>query len=162
MEFRTMLKSTLEDFDKRIRMLEHSVNDVIIGSLESAATEYKDAEDYDNFKTAYGADIEGLVGPYKKLFGDDYDLERSLFDDLRATEGYGSEGFDEAGCMKARIDDLKARLEAVKSPEAVEKVEKALDEAETETKEEVKEDELPDEEQLTKELKDAIAEGASE
>ena len=159
-EFREALKSALEDLDKRIRMLEHSVNDVIIGSLESAATEYKDAEDYDNFKNAYGSEIEGLVDPYKKLFGEDYDLERSLFDDLRATEGYGSEGFDEAGCMKARIEDLKARLDAVRSPEVVEKVEEVIDKEPA--KEEKKEDELPDEAQLEKELKDALAEGASE
>lgn len=157
-EFRENLKKALEDFDKRIRMLEHSVNDVIIGSLESAATEYKDAEDYDNFKNAYGVEIEGLVDPYKKLFGEDYDLERSLFDDLRATEGYGTDGFDEAGCMKARIDDLKARLEAVRSPEVIEKVEEVIDKE----PEEKKEDELPDDAQLEKELKDALAEGASE
>lgn len=162
MEFRTMLKSTLEDFDKRLRMLEHSVNDVIIGSLESAATEYKDAEDYDNFKTAYGADIEGLVGPYKKMFGEDYDLERSLFDDLRATEGYGTEGFDEAGCMKARIEDLKARIDAIRE-EVKEVAEDAgkKDEPVAENKP-LGEEALPDDAQLEKELKDALAEGASE
>ena len=162
MEFRAMLKSTLEDFDKRLRMLEHSVNDVIIGSLESAATEYKDAEDYDNFKTAYGADIEGLVGPYKKMFGEDYDLERSLFDDLRATEGYGTEGFDEAGCMKARIEDLKARIDAIRE-EVKEVAEDASkkDEPVAENKP-LDEGALPDDAQLEKELKDALAEGASE
>ena len=162
MQFRENLRKSLEDFDKRLRMLEHSVNDVIIGSLESAATEYKDAEDYDNFKNAYGADIEGLVGPYKKMFGEDYDLERSLFDDLRATEGYGTDGFDEAGCMKARIDDLKARLDAIRSPEVIEKVEEVIDKEPEEPKEEKKDEELPDEAQLEKELKDALAEGASE
>ena len=114
LDFKTQLKSSLEDLDKRIMQLEHLVNDVIIGSLESAANEYADNEAFDKFKGNYGESLKDLVEPYKKLFGEDYDLERSLYDDLKATEGYGTEGFDEAGCMTARIEDLKARIDAIK------------------------------------------------
>ena len=158
-DFRNKLKATLEDFDKRLRMLEHTCNDVIIGSLESAANEYADNEAFDNFKTSYGAEIEPMVGPYKMLFGDDYDLERSLYDDLKSTEGYGSDGFDEAGVMKSRIEDLKARLDAVRAEEK--EIKEEIKEAEDEPASPVdntKEDEISDE-QLEKELKDALKEG---
>lgn len=165
-EFRNKLKATLEDFDKRLRMLEHTCNDVIIGSLESAANEYADAEAFDNFKGAYGADIEPLVGGYKALFGEDYDLERSLYDDLKGTEGYGSEGFDEAGVMKSRIEDLKARLDAVRAQEKeikeeIKEAEKEPSEVEENTKPESEEEEEISEEQLADELKKAMGEGGN-
>ena len=47
-EFKVELKTALENIDSRIRMLEHLVNDVIIGSLQSAADEYADNEAFDN------------------------------------------------------------------------------------------------------------------
>lgn len=173
LDFKTELKSSLEALDKRLMELEHLVNDVIIGSLESAANEYADNEAYETFKGNYGESLKDLVEPYKKLFGEDYDLERSLYDDLKATEGYGTEGFDEAGCMKARIEDLKARIDAIKEDvkEVVEQVEEKTDEKpEGEVEVEVKEDkpeeekkeEEPEEisdEQLKKEFEDAMREG---
>lgn len=151
-EFRMKLKETLLLLDERMRMLEHLVNEVIIGSLETAANEYADNEAFEGFKSNYGERLAGLVEPYKKLFGEDYDLERALYDDLKATEGYGEEGFDEAGCMDARIADLQARIDALK-----EDVKEVAEEAGTETEEE--EEEISDE-QLAKELKDAMEDGA--
>lgn len=150
-DFKLQLKAALEDLDKRIRMLEHLTNDVIIGSLESAANEYADNEAFEGFKNNYGEKLSGLVGPYKKLFGEDYDLERSLYDDLKGTEGYGTDDFDEAACMEARIADLQSRIDALK-----EDVKEAK--AEDEKNDEV--EEISDE-QLEKEFKDALAEGAS-
>ncbi|MBQ2205278.1 MAG: hypothetical protein II411_05240 [Lachnospiraceae bacterium] len=166
LDFKTQLKSSLEDLDKRIMQLEHLVNDVIIGSLESAANEYADNEAFDKFKGNYGESLKDLVEPYKKLFGEDYDLERSLYDDLKATEGYGTEGFDEAGCMTARIEDLKARIDAIKEDveEVVEEVEekapedKVEVEVEEKTEDKNKEEEISDE-QLKKEFEDAMKEG---
>lgn len=166
LDFKTQLKSSLEDLDKRIMQLEHLVNDVIIGSLESAASEYADNEAFDKFKGNYGESLKDLVEPYKKLFGEDYDLERSLYDDLKATEGYGTEGFDEAGCMTARIEDLKARIDAIKEgvEEVAEKVEEKApeDEVEVEVEEKTedgdKEEEISDE-QLKKEFEDAMKDG---
>lgn len=171
LDFKTQLKSSLEDLDKRIMQLEHLVNDVIIGSLESAANEYADNEAFDKFKVNYGESLKDLVEPYKKLFGEDYDLERSLYDDLKATEGYGTEGFDEAGCMTARIEDLKARIDAIKEDvkEVAEKVEgeaeekapedgKVEVEVEEKPEDENKEEEISDE-QLKKEFEDAMKEG---
>ena len=168
LDFKTQLKSSLEDLDKRIMQLEHLVNDVIIGSLESAANEYADNEAFDKFKGNYGESLKDLVEPYKKLFGEDYDLERSLYDDLKATEGYGTEGFDEAGCMAARIEDLKARIDAIKEDvkEAVEEVEEKApeDKVEVEVEEKTEDgdkeevEEISDE-QLKKEFEDAMKEG---
>ena len=161
-EFLAKLKETLENIDTRLRQLEHLTNEVIIGSLESAANEYADNEAFETFKGNYGESLKDLVGPYKKLFGEDYDLERSLYDDLKTTEGYGSEGFDEAGCMAARIEDLKARIDAIRE-EVKEVAEDAgkEDEPVAENKP-LDEEALPDDAQLEKELKDALAEGASE
>ena len=162
-EFLAKLKETLENIDTRLRQLEHLTNEVIIGSLESAANEYADNEAFETFKGNYGESLKDLVGPYKKLFGEDYDLERSLYDDLKATEGYGSEGFDEAGCMAARIEDLKDRIDAIKEEvkEVAEeaKVEDEKDNKDKEEVEVVEENTLPDDETLAKELKDAMAEG---
>lgn len=160
-EFLDKLRSTLADFDTRLRMLEHTCNDVIIGSLESAANEYADNEAYDKFKGAYGAEIEPMVGPYKALFGEDYDLERSLYDDLKGTEGYGSEDFDEAGVMKSRIEDLKSRLDAVRAEEKEIKDEIKAEEGKEpaevvdNTKDEVSED------QLAEDLKKAMEDGGN-
>ena len=171
LDFKTQLKASLEALDKRVMQLEHLCNDVIIGSLESAAAEYADNEAFDKFKGNYGESLKDLVEPYKKLFGEDYDLERSLYDDLKATEGYGTEGFDEAGCMTARIEDLKARIDAIKEDveEVAEKVEGEAEEKapEGETKVEVeektedgdKEEEEISDEQLKKEFEDAMKEG---
>lgn len=164
LDFKTQLKEALEALDKRVMQLEHLTNDVIIGSLESAAAEYADNEAFDKFKGNYGESLKDLVGPYKKLFGEDYDLERSLYDDLKATEGYGTEGFDEAGCMTARIEDLKARIDAIKEDveEVVEEVEEKAPEGEVEVeveeKPEDKEEEEISDEQLKKEFEDAMAE----
>lgn len=168
LDFKTQLKQSLEDLDARIRQLEHLTNDVIIGSLESAAAEYADNEAFDKFKGNYSESLKDLVEPYKKLFGEDYDLERSLYDDLKATEGYGSEGFDEAGCMEARIADLKARIDALKEDvkEVVEDVEEKVPEADvevevdekTEDEEEENKEEEISEEQLKKEFEEAMAE----
>ena len=155
-EFLAKLKATLEDFDKRLRMVEHLTNDVIIGSLESAANEYADNEAFETFKGNYGEKLAGLVEPYKKLFGEDYDLERSLYDDLKATEGYGSEGFDEASCMEARIADLQSRIDALK--EDVEEKKEELEKKPENEEVEVSVEEIP-EEQLAEELKEAMKEG---
>lgn len=150
-DFKLQLKAALEDLDKRIRMLEHLTNDVIIGSLESAANEYADNEAFEGFKNNYGEKLSSLVEPYKKLFGEDYDLERNLYDDLKATEGYGTDGFDEAACMEARIADLQSRIDALK-----EDVKEVKEEPEAEVEAEA--EEISDE-QLEKEFKDALAEG---
>ncbi len=161
-EFRQKLRETLEDFDKRLRMLEHTCNDVIIGSLESAANEYADNEAYETFKGNYGAEIEPMVVPYKALFGEDYDIERALYDDIKKAEGYGSEGFDEAGIMKARIEDLKARLDAVRAEEKEIKEEikeEKNKEESSETVDNTKEEDEVSEEQLAEELKEALKEG---
>ena len=161
-EFKLKLKEALETLDKRVRQLEHLTNDVIFGSLESAATEYADNEAFENFKGNYGEKLAGLIDPYKKLFGEDYDLERNLYDDLKATEGYGSEDFDEAACMEARIADLQSRIDALKSDVAEKKEEpEEKEDKKDDVEVEVEEEEIP-EEQLKKEFEDAMKEGASE
>ena len=157
-EFKMKLKESLLLLDERLRMIEHLVNDVIIDSLESAANEYADNEAFETFKGNYGESLKDLIDPYKMLFGEDYDLERSLYDDLKGTEGYGAEGFDEKGCMDARIADLRSRIDALKATKAEDEEKK--DEGEVADSEPVDEkEEEVSEEQLAKELEDAMKEG---
>lgn len=163
-EFRNKLKEALEAIDKRLCQMEHLVNDVIIGSLESAATEYKDAEDYDAFRGNYGERLDALDPSYKKLFGDDYDLSRSIYDDLKGMDGYGTDSFDEASVMEERLADLEARIAAIKEDIAEAKEEETSEKANDSEKEpeaEVEVEEEISDEQLAKELADAMAEGAS-
>ena len=99
-----------------------------------------------------------MVGPYKALFGEDYDLERSLYDDLKETEGYGTEGFDEAGCMKSRIEDLKSRLDAVRAEEK--EIKDEIKAEEDKEPAEVEENTISDD-TLAEDLKKAMEEGGN-
>lgn len=158
-EFRMKLKESLLLLDERLRMVEHLVNDVIIDSLESAANEYADNEAFETFKGNYGESLKDLIDPYKVIFGEDYDLERSLYDDLKGTEGYGTEGFDEKGCMDARIADLRSRIDGLKATKAEDEEKKDEDEVAESKPVDKEEEEEVSEEQLAKELEDALKDG---
>ena len=151
-EFRTKLKETLEIFDKRLSQLEHITNDVVIGSLKEAADEYAEEERFNNFHSNYGDKIAPLAEPYKKLFGEDYDLEKALYEDMKENPTE-----DEAACIEARIADLADRLAALKGEDKVEAVVEAVEpEAEVKVEEEEVKDDFPDEEQLAKEFDEAL------
>lgn len=148
-EFYSKLKTALEAFDQRLSSIENTVN-TLTGAIEQASDEYEDSENYSAFTEKYGKDIEPLTPKYKILFGDDYDLSRELYDSLKETDGYGTEGFDEEGTMKARLEDLKSRISGLR--EEVEEI--------AETVEEEKPEEKPSEglseESLMKELQEAM------
>lgn len=130
-EFKLKLKDTLVSLEARLAALEHSVNNVIIKGLQEAADSYADEENYSRFSETYGSEIGKYADAMKVLCGDDFDLCKELYNALKEAEGYGSEGFDEEGLMKGKLQDIADKLSKLKEP---------VEEAKEEVKEEVKED----------------------
>lgn len=126
-EFKLKLKDTLVALETRLTALEHSVNDVIISGLQEAADSYADEENYSRFSETYGPEIGKYADSMKVLCGDDFDLCKELYAALKEAEGYGTDGFDEEGLMKGKLQDIADKISKLKEP--VEEV-----------KEEVKED----------------------
>lgn len=114
-DFLMKLKASLETLDTRLAALEHLVNDVIIGGLESAANEYADEEHFNAFNESYGPMIAEISEPMKVLCGDDFDCVKELYQNLKDAEGYGTDGFDEKAVIEAKINELKDKLAALKS-----------------------------------------------
>lgn len=140
------LYTLLKQFEARLNALEDSVNNTLIGGLKEAANAYVDNENYGIFGDKYGAAIDEVSSDLKIINGDDFDARRSLYDKIKGMEGYGSDDFDEEAVVKATIDELKNKLNAirgVKNEEPVEEETLADDESV----------ELPNEEQLMAELK---------
>ena len=136
----------LRQFEDRINALEHSVNDTLISGLKEAANTYIDNENYGIFGDKYGAAIDEISPDLKIINGEDFDARRSLYDKIKGMEGYGSDDFDEEAVVKATIDELKNKLNAIRGvKDEVPVKEETL--AETESVE------LPNDEQLMAELK---------
>lgn len=136
----------LKQFESRINALEDSVNNTLLGGLREAANAYVDNENYGIFSEKYGPMIDTVSPDLAIINGEDFDARRSLYDKIKGMEGYGSDDFDEEAVVKATIDELKNKLNAirgVKNEEPVEEETLADDESV----------ELPNEEQLMAELK---------
>lgn len=114
-DFLMKLKASLETLDTRLAAVEHLVNDVIIGGLESAANEYADEEHFNAFTESYGPMIAEISEPMRVLCGNDFDCVKELYQNLKEAEGYGTEGFDEKAVIEAKINELKDKLAALKS-----------------------------------------------
>lgn len=140
------LYTLLKQFEARLNALEHSVNDTLLGGLREAANAYIDGENYNIFGEKYGAAIDEVAPDLAIINGEDFDARRSLYDKIKGMDGYGTDDFDEEEVVKATIDELKNKLNAirgVKNEEPVEEETLADDESV----------ELPNEEQLMAELK---------
>lgn len=138
----------MEDLEARVAALEHLVNDVLIGGLKKANDEYIDEDNYSKFQESYGTMLEPYVKPMKAICGEDYDLSRDLYDFAKTQDGYGTEGFDEKAIIDDAIENIKAKMAAIKgvSPEDVE-VKVEADVSDTE-----KEDETADEDENEKDV----------
>lgn len=146
-EFLTKLKESLQLIDSRLSAVEHIVNDVIIGGLQSAADEYADDEAYSVFVDTYGEGFKELVEPSKVLYGDEYDLSSDLYETIKATEK-GAD-FDEKAEVEKLVSILRDKVtalrntgkteEADKVEEAAEKVEEVVSEDEEVSEDEMKE-----------------------
>lgn len=136
----------LKQFEARLNALEDSVNNTLIGGLKEAANTYIDNENYNTFSEKYGSAIDSVAPDLAIINGEDFDARRSLYDKIKGMEGYGSDDFDEEAVVKATIDELKNKLNAIRGVKnEVPVKEKILAE---------KSVELPSEEQLMAELKD--------
>ena len=137
----------LKQMEARINALEDSVNNTLLGGLREAANQYIDNEQYGIFSEKYGPMIDTVSPDLAIINGEDFDARRSLYDKIKGMEGYGTDDFDEEAVVKATIDELKNKLNAIRGVKNEEPV-KDVEVAETESVE------LPNEEQLMAELKD--------
>lgn len=152
------LQEIINDVDRRLKALEHNVNDVILDGLRKANDSYIDDERYKVFSDTYGEMISPYVDSMKILCGEDYDLCRDLYNYTKEQEGYGTDGYDEAGVISRAIESVKGKIAALKgvSPNDVEvKVEAEVDKGEG-TDEKKEDDGIPSDEELMKELKAAL------
>ena len=140
------LYTLLKQFEARINALEDSVNNTLIGGLKEAANAYVDAENYGIFGEKYGAAIDEVAPDLAIINGEDFDARRSLYDKIKGMEGYGTDDFDEEEVVKATIDELKNKLNAIRGVKNEEPVKE-------ETLAETESVELPNDEQLMAELK---------
>ena len=140
------LYTLLKQFESRINALEDSVNGTLIGGLKEAANQYIDNENYGIFGEKYGPMIDTVAPDLAIINGEDFDARRSLYDKIKGMDGYGTDDFDEEAIVKATIDELKNKLNAIRGVKnEVPVKEETL--AETTV-------EIPSEEQLMAELKD--------
>lgn len=139
------LYTLLKQFEARLNALEDSVNNTLIGGLKEAANAYIDGENYNTFSEKYGSAIDSVAPDLAIINGEDFDARRSLYDKIKGMEGYGSDDFDEEAVVKATIDELKNKLNAIRGVKNEVPVKVEID-AEDSV-------EVPDEEQLMAELK---------
>ena len=121
------LVSLIEQLSARIEALEHTVNDTIIGGWKKAEEEYRDNEAYDAFVGKYGTELEPLKPDFALLYGDDFDLPKEMYNQLKSTEGYGADDFDEDGLVRDKILELTEKFGKMKKP-AVEENETVVEE----------------------------------
>lgn len=139
------LYTLLKQFEARLDALEDSVNNTLIGGLRDAANEYADREAFSVFSDKYGPEIDTVSPDLTIINGEDFDAKRSLYDKIKGMDGYGTDEFDEEAVVKATIEELKNKLNAIrgtKNEALVEDVEVAEETVE-----------MPSEEQLMAELK---------
>lgn len=141
-EMAIKLRAALEAMDARIAALEHLVNDTIIGGLKSAAEEYEDDEKFSNFCDNYSEVYSPLEPAAAILYGEDYSLPDDLYEKVKKSEGYGSEGFDEAGTVNSLLSEIQSKIDALE--DLKDKVEDKKDVGSEE------EEKVPSEEELSK------------
>lgn len=139
------LFTLLKQFEDRLNALEDSVNNTLIGGLKEAANTYIDNENYGIFGERYGAAIDEVAPDLAIINGEDFDARRSLYDKIKGMDGYGTDEFDEEAIVKATIEELKNKLNAIRGAKNEALVE------DVEVAEEIVE--MPSEEQLMAELK---------
>lgn len=156
--FMEKLKATLdaiikqnEALESRLAAIEHSVNDVIIGGLVDAASEYEDNENFSIFTDTYGAQLTPYAEHCKVLNGEDYDIIEEMYAGSKDKEDVAAYVAEEIAKIEAKLNALKGlTAEATAEPEVVVAEEPSTDEntvdekseSMDEDKEEVDEEEL--------------------
>ena len=114
-DFLKSLKESLMALDQRISVLEHIVNDDIIGGYKEAADKLIDDENYSIFVDEYKGDFEPYEGIAKKYYNDEeFDLGGDLYDKIKELD-HSAEGFDEKAEVVKLLEELKAKIEETKA-----------------------------------------------
>lgn len=121
------LYTLLKQFEARINALEDSVNNTLIGGLKEAANTYIDNENYGIFGEKYGAAIDEVAPDLAIINGPDFDARRSLYDKIKAADGYGTDEFDEEAVVMETIKELKDKLNAIRGVKNEEPVKVEID-----------------------------------
>lgn len=137
-EFALKLKQTLDSMiaqnsalADRVSALEHSVNEVIIGGLTSAADEYEDNERFSEFVDAYSPSYSPFGDACKVIYGDDYDIAEELYSGSKDKEDVKSYVEEEIQKLQSKINALKAmKDEPTVEENTVEEEPKEFDEEE--------------------------------
>lgn len=153
------LSEVLKMFDSRIKVLEHTVNDVVVKSLIEANDQMEYDQGLEAFRGAY-PEVAEIDPKLKKLYGDDYDTAKELYD---ARPSEYAEGQDEASWVAQELAIANEKLNALLSvmAPATETTEVSEEvptkESAEESAEESKDPEVEEisEEQLAEELKAA-------
>lgn len=149
-EFVEQLKAALCDLNNRLANIEHTVNEVIVKSLMEASDEYDYQDGLEQFRGAYGEQLSPLEGKMKALYGEDYDPAKDLYDTMASHKG--EDGFDEAAYVAQQVEEVNAKLDALVA--AVAPQAEVAPAGEVVVEEEAPA-EVPSEEQLMEELKNA-------
>lgn len=108
--------SLIEQLSDRISALETTVNDTIIGGWKKAEEEYRDNEAFNAFSNKYGATLESLKPDFAVLYGEDFDLPKEMYNQLKQADGYGTDDFDEDGLVNDKILELQEKFGKLKEP----------------------------------------------
>lgn len=103
----------------RLAAVEHSVNDVIIGGLTSAAEEYEDNERFSEFVDSYQDAYSPLGDACKIIYGDDYDLAEELYNGSKGQEDVKSYVEAEIQALQSKLDSLRAMKNGNDSKEEI-------------------------------------------
>lgn len=139
----------IEQLSSRLSALETTVNDTIIGGWKKAEEEYKDNEAYEAFCSKYGSEIEPLKPNFTVLYGEDFDLPREMYNQLKQTEGYGSDEFDEDGLVRDKILELTEKFANLNKDNSKEDEEK-VEESDSDDNDSESEESIPSMEELKK------------
>lgn len=112
-DFAEKLKASFEALDARISALEVAVNETLIEGLRAAAEEYEDDVKFSEFSDRNQGAFDKYSEPAKILYGDDFDVPSAVYEEVKASEGYGSDDFDEAGKVSEILKVIDDKIEAL-------------------------------------------------
>lgn len=148
----------LEELKSRVAVLEHLVNDVLIGGLKKANDEYIDEDHYNKFKADYDEMLAPYLEPMRAVTGDnEYDLSRDLYEFSKKQEGYGTEDYDEKAVIENAINNIKDRIAAIKGVPSDEiDVAVKVEAPDSDNKDGNEDEDIPSDEQLAAEFAEAM------
>lgn len=112
-EFADKLQETFKSLDERISRLEDKVDHQLIEGLAQAAEEYEEDCKFSDFIDRNEGAFDKYSEPAKILYGEDFDVPSAVYDEVKGSEGYGEEGFDEAGKVQEILSAIDEKIDAL-------------------------------------------------